>query len=183
MVNPAPFDARNGLPPNVLKDLQRAHRVVVGLKDRATGVLGYWVKVDDPDHPADEALRLVILAAEVHTNGRDVTEAQPLTVEGAQDDLLWHRAISELRAGDRAIVEWQVGWGAVSLRAIRGPERPQGTWTPRNYRTWSTPLVVGSAPPCASALVHRELHYYLGNTATKRRWKVGRPTWVWGSPA
>ena len=125
----------------------------------------------------------MILAAEVHINGRELAAAQPLAMEDAQEDLLWHRAVSELRPGDRVIVEWQVGWGAVSLRAVRGPERPQGAWTPRDYRAWTTPLMVGSAPPCASASERRERHYYLGNTATRRRWKVGRPTWVWGSPA
>ena len=51
MENPATFDARSRLPPEVLDDLRRAHRVVVALKDRATAILGYWVKADHPDDP------------------------------------------------------------------------------------------------------------------------------------
>jgi len=172
------FDARDGLSTEVLQGLRGAHRVVLALKDRNTAALGYWIKTHRPDQQDTEEFRLVILHAKASlTHGQQVSDEQPLIIGAAQDDLFWQEALKHLHPGDVAIVDWAVGWAAVSVTK-HTPERT-GPWEFSDYRKWTVPLTKQYLWPGIHLTPNFVPTYFLGHTTNQRRWRSGQTTLTW----
>ena len=109
------FDARKGLPPELIAELRAAQLVVLGLKDERTAVARIEF-YQDQNQDQDQRVRTVILPAVVHlTHGARLADEKLLIIRDAQHDLLWQKAVDVLGPGDVATIEWALGWAAVSI--------------------------------------------------------------------
>jgi hypothetical protein len=101
------FDARQGLFPEVLQDLQQVHRVALALKDRRTAVLGYWIRVHSPGGQGTDKLRAVLLPAQVHApTDQDLSTKCPVIIDLTRGTAEWEKAVERLKPGDVMTVDW-----------------------------------------------------------------------------
>ncbi len=185
MVTGDVFDARNGLPPELIAELRAAQLVVLGLKDERTAVARIEL---NQDQDQDQRVRTLILPAVVHlTHGARLADEKLLIIRDAQHDLLWQKAVDVLGPGDVATIEWALGWAAVSIVFSRR-QRSAGTLNPRDLRRLTVPLPpkdlwpgVGPTSGALGPTASLSRRYSLGHTTLHRRWRVGQPLWVRGT--
>jgi len=115
--DPIVFDARDGIPAEALDQLRKSTRIVFGIKDARTAVLGYWrPQVTESDGEDDDRMGVVLLdrygLGPASTMGNDghLRNAQreaavwPLTID-AQQDQWWGRILAMLQPGDLVRVD------------------------------------------------------------------------------
>jgi len=173
------FDARKGLPPELIAELRAAQLVVLGLKDERTAVARIEF-YQDQNQDQDQRVRTVILPAVVHlTHGARLADEKLLIIRDAQHDLLWQKAVDVLGPGDVATIEWALGWAAVSIVFSRQPRHPSKL-SSSDFRRLTVPLPPKDLWPGVGPTANPLRRFSLGHTTLPRRWRVGQPTWVYG---
>jgi hypothetical protein len=114
--DPIVIDAREGIPAEALDQLRKATRIVIGIKDARTAVLGYW-RPESADADVDEdRMGVVVLtrygpgpapmagSVRVQTAHWRQSDVWPLTIDAQQDER-WGRILAMLQPGDLVRVE------------------------------------------------------------------------------
>jgi hypothetical protein len=170
-----PIDARNGVSADLVEELRRAERVLIGLKDRQTAVMAL---------ARGGQKRYVIVPAIVHiTHGADLARERPLVIRDAQRDLLWRNAIDRLREGHVPVVEWALGWAQVCLQLHTRLPKASQRMTAAEYHAKLVPMPQMDIWPAGGSSETRQTRYSLGPTTMRRRMRVGEPYIVRGAPA
>ena len=108
------FDARNGLPPELIEELRAAQLVVLGLKDERTAVAQIECAKDQV-----QRVRTIILPAVVHiTHGSRLSDEKLLIIRDAQHDLLWQQAMGVIGPDDGFVGKRECVRGRNCFRSV-----------------------------------------------------------------
>jgi hypothetical protein len=115
--DPIVIDAREGISAEALDQLRKATRIVIGIKDHRTAVLGFWrPQVTDSDEGDDDRMGALLLErygpGPVSRVGDDglirfahrESAVWPLTIDARQDER-WSRIVAMLQPGDLVLVD------------------------------------------------------------------------------